>query len=429
MSSEPAPLAIKISGLSKHYVLGRPRTGRSLRQVAEDLLFLPLRVLRGQWQSEPPPSLWALQDINLELPAGSVLGIVGRNGSGKSTLLKIISRLTRPTTGFVEVTGRVTSLLEVGVGFHYELTGRENIYLSGAILGLTRNEIDERFEAIVAFAEIDRFIDTPVKHYSSGMYMRLAFAVAVHLEPDILVLDEVLAVGDISFQRRCLQRLQEIRERRTTILFVSHSMEPVLDLCSEALCLHEGRIIARGDPRSVVQSYLELNPEARVQVHRRIDSLPENRFQKARSADSKLALTGLELEGAESMVDGGIPHASGFALLASIHLRATGEDLRCLLRLYDESERLVLECAETLVPRSEDLQVQISWPGGWLEPGRYQVELELAQATVIITERCLRLHIINNDFAGLGQRVMRPRLDWALLPVSPGVEASEKDSP
>src|ERR1035437_1853413 len=195
----------------------------------------PSSVLRPP-SSAPPSSedFWALQDVSFEVKQGEVVGIIGRNGAGKSTLLKILSRITEPTEGRVRIKGRVASLLEVGTGFHPELTGRENIFLNGAILGMTRAEIRKKFDEIVAFAEVEKFLDTPVKHYSSGMYVRLAFAVAAHLEPEILVVDEVLAVGDAEFQKKCLCRMQEVSEQGRTVLFVSHNMGAVMELCSRA---------------------------------------------------------------------------------------------------------------------------------------------------------------------------------------------------
>jgi lipopolysaccharide transport system ATP-binding protein len=215
--------------------------------------------------------IWALKDISLEVKRGEVVGIIGRNGSGKSTLLKILSRITEPTEGYAEVHGRVGSLLEVGTGFHLELTGRENVYLNGAILGMRRAEIKRKFDEIVGFAEVERFIDTPAKHYSSGMCMRLAFAVAAHLEPEILIVDEVLAVGDVQFQRKCLGKMQDISKGLgRTVLFVSHNMDAVQRLCSKCLILEEGQLIAQGSTASIVAQYLS-NNECRTQPSEWID--------------------------------------------------------------------------------------------------------------------------------------------------------------
>ncbi len=213
----------------------------------------------------PSPSredFWALKDVSFEVKQGDVVGIIGRNGAGKSTLLKILSRITEPTTGSVKIKGRVASLLEVGTGFHPELTGRENIYLNGAILGMTRAEIKKKFEEIVAFAEIEKFLDTPVKRYSSGMYVRLAFAVAAHLEPEILLVDEVLAVGDAEFQKKCLGKMGDVAKEGRTVLFVSHNMAAVNRLCHRGICLDEGRLQMAGTAESVVAFYLSTGSES-----------------------------------------------------------------------------------------------------------------------------------------------------------------------
>jgi ABC-type polysaccharide/polyol phosphate transport system ATPase subunit len=204
-----------------------------------------------------PYDFWALKNVSFKIERGEIVGVMGRNGSGKSTLLKLLSRITSPTTGTAKIKGRVASLLEVGTGFNYELTGKENVYLNGSILGLKDKEIDDRYERIVEFAEIPDFMDTPVKRYSSGMRVRLAFAVAAHLEPDILILDEVLAVGDAKFQEKCLNRIDEIKNSGVTILFVSHSSQSVLKLCSKGILLEEGRLVAEGTAREVTDRYLE----------------------------------------------------------------------------------------------------------------------------------------------------------------------------
>jgi lipopolysaccharide transport system ATP-binding protein len=206
---------------------------------------------------------WALRDLNFELKRGEVVGVIGRNGAGKSTLLKILSRITEPSLGRIKLKGRIASLLEVGTGFHPELTGRENILLNGAIMGMTRSQIRQKFDEIVAFAEVEKFLETPVKRYSSGMYVRLAFAVAAHLDPEILVIDEVLAVGDVEFQKKCLAKISEVANAERTVLFVSHNMEVVQQLCQRAILLKEGRLIEDAEPREVIQSYLSVEAGAR----------------------------------------------------------------------------------------------------------------------------------------------------------------------
>ncbi len=249
-------VAIRVENLGKQYRIGAaPERYRTLRDSLVQALRAPARRLRGQGQGGKA-SIWALKDVSFEVRKGQVLGVIGRNGAGKSTLLKILSRVTEPSEGSAEIRGRVGSLLEVGTGFHPELTGRENIYLNGAILGMKRAEIGARFDEIVAFSEVEKFIDTPVKRYSSGMYLRLAFAVAAHLEPEILVVDEVLAVGDAEFQRKCLGKMSDVAQAGRTVLFVSHNMSAVLRLTEEALVLDQGRIVMRGPTPEAVDYYM-----------------------------------------------------------------------------------------------------------------------------------------------------------------------------
>lgn len=250
--------AIRVSGLGKMYRIGGAlEKHATLRDAVMNAVRKPLmRIRHPGAATSRMETLWALRDIDIEVPHGQALGIIGRNGAGKSTLLKVLSRITEPTEGTIEVVGRVGSLLEVGTGFHPELTGRENIYLNGAILGMSRAEIVEKFDAIVAFSEIGRFLDTPVKRYSSGMYVRLAFSVAAHLEPEVLVIDEVLAVGDVAFQRKCLGRMEDVATTGRTVLFVSHNMQAVRSLCSRAVWLDEGRVVMEDEAGRVVDAYL-----------------------------------------------------------------------------------------------------------------------------------------------------------------------------
>jgi ABC-2 type transport system ATP-binding protein/lipopolysaccharide transport system ATP-binding protein len=243
--------AIEVERLSKRYLLGEDQPGRSLR---ESILASVRRVRTGGRRRQ---EIWSLRDIDLVVPEGEAIGVIGRNGAGKSTLLKILSRITEPTYGVSRTHGRVTSLLEVGTGFHPELTGRENVYLNGAILGMSRRDMDLRFDEIVNFAGVPRFIDTPVKRYSSGMYLRLAFAVAAHLEPDIMVVDEVLTVGDAEFQARCLRRMETAEREGRTVVFVSHNLDAVTRLCSRAILLEAGGMAADGPADDVVVDYLD----------------------------------------------------------------------------------------------------------------------------------------------------------------------------
>lgn len=249
---------ITVEGVSKRYVIGHQANGDGVRHILENMVRNPVKWLRErrerrQLQRE---EFWALRDVSFTINQGDVVGIIGRNGAGKSTLLKILSRITEPTTGRIELGGRVASLLEVGTGFHGDLSGRENIYLNGAILGMTKVEIKRKFDEIVAFSEIEKFLDTPVKRYSSGMFVRLAFAVAAHLEPEILIVDEVLAVGDQAFQKKCLGKMDEVARGGRTVLFVSHTMAVIRQLCSKGILLKQGQVLKVGDINSVVETYL-----------------------------------------------------------------------------------------------------------------------------------------------------------------------------
>ncbi len=311
--------------------------------------------------------------MSFEVKRGDVVGVVGRNGAGKSTLLKILSQITEPTTGEVEIRGRVGSLLEVGTGFHPELTGRENVYLNGAILGMRRAEIRAKFDEIVAFAEVEQFIDTPVKHYSSGMYMRLAFAVAAHLEPEILVVDEVLAVGDAAFQNKCLGKMKDVSRQGRTVLFVSHNMHAVKALCSRGVVLHQGRVALDGTAAGSVALYLEqgrsavaseVPPEARP-------GSGEWRFTSAAAARS--AFDPAEPKEITFEVAPTRPGA-GTAYLSGVFVNEQG------VTLTQFDSRLV-GCVLSL-PRPTRGRLRISGP--WLKPGRYTVDLYLCSSAGII---------------------------------------------
>jgi lipopolysaccharide transport system ATP-binding protein len=250
--------AIRVDGLGKRYRVGLAKKApENVREKVMGVLNTPFDYLRTTLREPSPEELvWAVRDVSFEIPRGQVVGLIGRNGAGKSTLLKLLTRITDPTAGRAEIYGRVGSLLEVGTGFHPELTGRENIYLNGSILGMTRREIARRFDEIVGFSEVDRFLDTPVKRYSSGMYVRLAFSVAAHLEPEVLIVDEVLAVGDASFQRKCMDKMEEVTGHGRTILFVSHNMSAINRLCPTAILMESGRMVAYGPVSEVTGRYL-----------------------------------------------------------------------------------------------------------------------------------------------------------------------------
>jgi lipopolysaccharide transport system ATP-binding protein len=273
--------AISVHNIGKQYKIGAAETKfryNMLRDVIMDTVYAPIRVAKAMIGKSDHKTnqnfVWALKDISFDLEEGKVLGIVGRNGAGKSTLLKILSRVTDPTVGTVSVRGRVGSLLEVGTGFHPELTGRENIYMNGAILGMRRAEIDSKFDEIVDFSEVTQYIDTPVKRYSSGMYLRLAFAVAAHLEPEILIVDEVLAVGDAEFQKKCLGKMGDVAQQGRTILFVSHNMSAILRLTQEAIVLNKGQMIMRGPTQEAVDFYLSSGQSQAGERYWTADEIP-----------------------------------------------------------------------------------------------------------------------------------------------------------
>ena len=258
-------VAIRVEGLSKQYQLGELRKYKALRDTLTDALHVPLRLLHSIFKSPNTEkergnsTIWALKDVSFEIKPGEVVGIIGRNGAGKSTLLKILSRITEPTSGCAEIHGRVGSLLEVGTGFHPELTGRENIYLNGSIMGMRKKEIEHKFHEIVAFAEVEQFIDTQVKFYSTGMYLRLAFAVAAHLEPEILLVDEVLAVGDAVFQKKCLGKMGQVSKEGRTVVLVSHSLSAVRSLCHRACLFENGQLVMVGTSDECIERYVNRN--------------------------------------------------------------------------------------------------------------------------------------------------------------------------
>jgi lipopolysaccharide transport system ATP-binding protein len=285
--------AIKVEGLSKRYRIGAQQQAyKTIREKLNETALTPFRAAKslltrnGNGNGHSKCEIfWALKDISFEVERGEVIGIIGRNGAGKSTLLKILSRITEPTEGYADMRGRIASLLEVGTGFHPELTGRENIFLNGSILGMKRVEIKKKFDEMVAFAEIDKFIDTPVKHYSSGMYVRLAFAVAAHLDPEILMVDEVLAVGDAAFQKKCLGKMGQVSKEGRTILFVSHHMPSIASLCPRVVLLDAGKIVRMGDTREVVSEYLSTNVAQVGTVTWDLDNAPGDETARIRKIE------------------------------------------------------------------------------------------------------------------------------------------------
>jgi lipopolysaccharide transport system ATP-binding protein len=316
-------VAIRVEGLSKRHRIGaRVRAYKTLRESLTAAASAGLNRARSAFRrrgdaasaGDAPDTFWALKDVSFEVNRGEAVGVIGRNGAGKSTLLKILSRITEPTEGFVDLHGRVGSLLEVGTGFHPELTGRENIFLNGAILGMRRADIDRRFDEIVAFADVERFIDTPVKHYSSGMYLRLAFAVAAHLEPEILVVDEVLAVGDSGFQRKCLGKMQKVADEGRTVLFVSHDMTAMSHLTSRVIWLDQGRVEQEGRTGEVIFDYAKQKTSG-VDVRHRRD----------RQGDGSIRIDSLALLDEEGNEVGHV--ATGETLIIALGYRSEVEEI------------------------------------------------------------------------------------------------------
>jgi len=326
-------VAIDIAGVSKRYTIGVTHRTTNFRESIMGMLAAPWRRLRHLGgRTTPATDFWALRDVSFDVRVGDVVGIIGPNGAGKSTLLKVLSRITPPTAGHIDLDGRVSSLLEVGTGFHPELTGRENIFLNGAILGMLRVEIRRKFDAIVSFAELEKFIDTPVKHYSSGMYVRLAFSVAAHLEPEILIIDEVLSVGDLHFRNRCLGRMREMRDEGRTVLFVSHDLTSVRQLCNRAVMLLAGRVEQDGAPDEVTRRYEQMNQDPAMGAAGAADRVnPPPHYHLRR----------VELRNA----DGAITRCFDAGDLMEIHLwssgRAPADSFTAEFKLLNDSDELI----------------------------------------------------------------------------------------
>lgn len=415
---------IRVQNLSKRYRIGVRRATRyaTLRETLVSAVRAPLQ----RWRRNDLPAdstLWALRDLDLEIDRGEVVGIIGPNGAGKSTLLKVLSRITKPTTGRVELYGRVGSLLEVGTGFHPELTGRENIYLSGAILGMGRTEIERKFDEIVTFAEVERFIETPVKYFSSGMYLRLAFAVAAHLEPDILMVDEVLAVGDVAFQRKCLNKMQDVRGHGRTVLFVSHSMPAILRLCKRAVLLSGGRLVREGAADDVVSAYLSsgLNTAAERQWSD-LSNSPGNEVVRLRSVRVRTE-DGQTIAAADIRRPVGVEMVyevleQDAVLMPNYHLY--NEDGVCLFVVHD------LDPEWRFRPRPIGRYTSTVWlPGNFLAEGSvfvtaaistyYPMNVHVFERDVVVFQVADSLDgdSARGDYGGHMPGVVRPMLTWS----------------
>ncbi|HXF98342.1 MAG TPA: ABC transporter ATP-binding protein [Gaiellaceae bacterium] len=413
--------AIEVEGLSKKYRLGEYRAAYG---TLRETLVHAARRMTGKEHAPAAREIWALRNVSFEVPQGQVLGIIGRNGAGKSTLLKILTRIVAPTEGRAEIRGRVGSLLEVGTGFHPELTGRENVYLNGAILGMRRREIDQRFDAIVDFSGVERFIDTPVKRYSSGMYVRLAFAVAAHLEPEILLVDEVLAVGDAEFQRRCLGRMEELGSSGRTVLFVSHQLPAVAQLCDRAIQVESGRIVADGRAPEVIAAYLHMVHSAGTERVWREEEAPGNDLAKI------LAIRVLPHEGMPPGV-ADVRRPVGVEIVFRV-LRE-GKPLFPKIKVLDREGAIAFNALDTherwLRPTPPGTYVSTAWiPGNLLNEGSVLVEAAICSLDFPKLEhhaavyQAVSFEVLDpgegdsarGRFAGELRGVVRPLLRWTV---------------
>jgi len=372
--------ALKVEGLAKSYMIARALGRQPYRTLQEEVIALPKNLWkRALGRTDAMEIFWALEDVSFEVNQGEVVGIIGRNGAGKSTLLKILSRITEPTRGRAEIYGRVGALLEVGTGFHNELTGRENIFLSGAILGMRKQEIARQFDAIVDFAEVEQFIDTPTKRYSSGMYMRLAFAVAAHLEPEILLVDEVLAVGDAAFQKKCLGKMEDVAGEGRTVFFVSHNTQAVRQLCTRGILLEHGRVAADGPVDSTMAVYNQRLRAMRVDAETGVNN-PENR--RGSGAVRFTAVSVEDLDGNErytfSMGD-----TVRFRLSFTVHAPMRG--LAIFVGLRSGMSRELVTSARHVITESEikpgsTSTVVVDLPNAYIRPGEYPLYLHVSEA-------------------------------------------------
>lgn len=377
-------IVIKAENLSKRYRLGlKEQVNEHFTGALLDMIKSPLKNYRkyrslykfdditDSSSTSSSDIIWALNNVSFEVKRGEMLGIIGANGAGKSTLLKILSRITDPTSGCVKIRGKISSLLEVGTGFHPELTGRENVYLNGIVLGMRKKEVDAKFDEIMDFSGVEKFIDTPVKRYSSGMKVRLAFAVAAHLEPDILLVDEVLAVGDIAFQRKCMGKMSEVVNAGRTILFVSHNMGAIENLCTTGICIDEGRIVMRGDISSVISLYLKKNANAADPNQWKHIGNGDALITEATLLDSSGKVCNSYKLGETLIVEFGVEFYKSFACIDNIALEVSKVETGTnVLHLLSQDSGF---CLENITSGKRRFRVQI--PNCMLFPGTYQVSI------------------------------------------------------
>ena len=400
-------LAIHAENLSKQYRLGRREPYTTLR---ESIVRSVRRVARLERSAEPE-TFWALKDVSFDIRHGDIVGVIGRNGAGKSTLLKLLARITAPTRGYADIYGRIGSLLEVGTGFHPELTGTENVYLSGAILGMGRDEIRRKFDEIVAFAEVERFLDTPVKHYSSGMYLRLAFAVAAHLEPEILVVDEVLAVGDLKFQTKCVDKMKDVSETGRTVIFVSHSMGAIHRLCSRCILLNEGQVVADGPTAAVIQRYVSDGTLARTEYTQPPD---ESKAAHLRYAGLKTAVGTVTSE---------FRYDQDVVISVEYEVNEPVRECSVWVGLYAADQTPVFGTCDTDADQRLSglrqpgyYRTEVTLPGQWLNVGRYQLVVGIARFAARVTFDRVELATLTILDVGVPDPmrtgVLQPMLPW-----------------
>jgi lipopolysaccharide transport system ATP-binding protein len=404
--------AIVAQEIGKQYILGgAEQRYDSFRDLLQGILGAPLRKFKKLSGKEDNHEnlFWALRDINFEIPQGQITGVIGRNGAGKSTLLKVLSRITSPTVGCVEIRGRVASLLEVGSGFHPELTGRENIYMNASILGMRREEVHKKLDDIVAFAEVERFLDTPVKRYSSGMYVRLAFSVAAHVDPDVLLVDEVLAVGDAKFQQRCIGKLSEVGQQGRTVMFVSHNMGLIQDLCSHTIYLRDGQIEDYGDTHRVLPAYL------------RDGAQQSGEWQ---SDDEQETLRSVRLKNSAGEVIDAFGYRERISADIDFVPRRADPDYVVALRITDELGRDIFtswdtDSADRVTVPGKKYCLNCQLPQALLRPGRYFLLVMVRNSAhgfiTDIEEASIEFEITNIEFSMNENRfgVVLPTLEWS----------------
>ena len=436
-------IAIKVENLSKSYLVGHntsqgerytalrdviARNAKNLARKTRDM-FQGKAIIQGDEVEE----FWALKDVSFEIKQGDRVGIIGRNGAGKSTLLKILSRITEPTKGRIQINGRVASLLEVGTGFHPELTGRENIFLNGAILGMSRKEIQRKFDEIVDFAEVEKFLDTPVKRYSSGMYVRLAFAVAAHLEPEILIVDEVLAVGDAQFQKKCLGKMEDVASQGRTVLFVSHNMAALLNLCNRAILLNQGEMISQGQADSIVKQYIALGKESAGEITwSDRNAAPGNekiRLHAVRAVSNNEITSNIEID-KEILIEIEFWNSQqGANISTSIHLM--DQMGNCVLATANMHSANLVKDEWFGKPHSVGLYKTVcTIPANFLNEGRYSINVivltDLMNAEVwardIFSFNIHETGTMRKEFMGTWIGSVRPKLAWQTEFTHPGME-------